>query len=612
MQDLYKGFKKISEDDKSAVLEHEQGHRITLAKGGLAKKQRHALSKLPLHLAEGGETTQEIEASDKLKNIGAQIAEAVAAKVVEGAEQSISPQQIEQMPEAVATDVATGMPVTKGAGSAPQDQQNIISGEPGMRSISAAPPTSPLEVALKGLQPGQGVKSVGELQQDIEREKADKAATTQAIEQQNAQEQTRQLQDESLGETIIEAPEQLRPQAVPQMVQPAPVKPARVVAPMTPEQVIGSSKTTASQKMMAYQQMIQKTMEERRRVRENFEQDIRDRRIEPKKMYGEDTGKNILTVISLMLGGMAGGLLKQENPALRMINEEIERDLARQKENANLENNLYKYNLDMLGDDIEAYTQSMNQMRQIALTQMEEMMGRIYDPTNPMSALQMQAEAARLRAEIDKSEAAVAERKQREKLLQALESSEGVSKMDPASLVQILVTDNGDRLKVLEEIKDRQTIAQTMPQIFNLFDRANKENTALRTGTVPYIGRLFKKPDSVAALETLLTPLIKTQGPAREAEMQRIFNSVIPAPYDDFDDIETKRTALKDYIKAMSQTPVSNAYKLNLNKFQTTSYADPQDTKKIQFLEYANQNINSPDPQKRQEAQFILRKYGTQ
>lgn len=567
MQDLYKGFRKVAEDDKSATLQHEQGHKLNIAKNGLSKKQKAALKKLPLYQAEGTKEPEEameqpvLDAGEKAKQVGVNIADAVAEKILQGASESTSPRFIDSLPQAPEQQLGTHEAVQP-MPSVPQPE---------------IPPQQP-------------------------------AITP--TEKENLAEYSMGLQ-QKLEEPAIEdiAPEQVMPE--PQMV-PAMPKPVRQLRPLTPEETIASSKTTASQKMMAYNQMIVKTMEERRKLREKFEQDIRDRRIEPKKMYGEDTGKNILTAISLMLGGMAGGVLRQENPALRMINEEIERDLARQKENANLENNLYKYNLDMLGDDIEAYTQSMNQMRQIALTQMEEMMGKIYDPTNPMSALQMQAEAARLRAEIDKSEAAVAERKQREKLLQALDSSEGVSKMDPASLVQILVTDNGDRLKVLEEIKDRQTIAQTMPQIFNLFDRANKENTALRTGTVPYIGRFFKKPDSVAALETLLTPLIKTQGPAREAEMQRIFNSVIPAPYDDSDDIETKRTALKDYIKAMSQTPVSNAYKLNLNKFQTTSYADPQDTKKIQFLEYANQNINSPDPQKRQEAQFILRKYGTQ
>lgn len=617
MLDLYKGFKKVAEDEKSATLEHEQGHRITLAKGGLAKKQRQLLNKLPLHLAEGGAATkEESSASDKLKGVGAQIAEAVAAKVVEGAEQSISPQQIEQMPEPVATDVATGVPVAKGAGSAPQDQQNIIAGEPGMRAISNQPPTSPMEVALKGLEPGQGVKSVEELQRQIDAEKADKANIAQKIEQQNTQQEQQQLEDKSLGETVIEAPEQMQPQAVPQMIQPAPVRPARVIAPMTPEQVLGSSKTTASQKMLAYQQMIQKTMEERRRVREEFAQRVKERKFEPKGMYGEDTGKNILTVVSLLLGGMAGGLLHQENPALKIINDEIERDLLRQKENMASEDNLYKENLNMLGDEVAAYTQSMNQMRQIALMQMEEMMGRAYDPSNPMMALNMQAEAAKLRAQIDSSDMAVAKRQQKEKILQALESSRGISKMDPSTIVPVLDVEAADKAKIFEEIKDRQTIAATMPEILRLFEQTQKENRAFygilpkpTTFPIPFYGQI-KRPDSAKALEALLTPLIKTQGPAREPEMRRVFDALVPAPFDSEEDQVLKRNALKQFITTVSATPVSKAYGLDLNKFESTNFVAPEDSQKRQFLEYAQKNINSSDPSKKQRAQKILELYG--
>jgi len=570
MQDLYKGFRKIAEDEKSATLEHEQGHKLNIAKHGLSKKQKAALKKLPLYQAEGTQVPEEKvaqqempDAGEQAKQVGVSIADAVAEKILEGATQSTTPRMVDSLPQA------------------PQP-------ELGVHEAPAPMPTAPM-MPQPEIPPNQPAITPTE-----------KENLAQYVQEQQAPKEELQVPVEE-------------PQAQPEMpaAMPAP-KPPRQLKPLTDEEVIASSRTTASQKMAAYNNMILKTMRERQELRQKFEQDIKDKRIEPKQMYGEDTGKNILTVISLLLGGMAGGVLRQENPALKMINEEIERDIQRQKENIATEQNLYKYNLDMLGDDIDAYTQSVNQMRQIALTQMEEMMGKIYDPSNPMSNLQMQAEAAKLRAEIDRADAAVAERKQREKLLQALESSGGVSKMDPASIARILVSDSGDQAKVFEEIKDRQTIAKTMPQIFKLFDQANVENTALRTGTVPYVGRLFKKPDSVAALETLLTPLIKTQGPAREAEMKRIFDSIIPGPYDDAEDVVTKRNALNNYIAAVSQSPVSNAYGLNLEKFETTRFTDPSDARKNRLLEYARQNINSTDPEIRKEAEFVLRKYGAQ
>lgn len=613
MHDLYKGFKKVAEDDTSAVLEHEQGHRITLAKSGLGKKQKKALKNLSLHQAEGTQIPEEEQdAGNILKQIGAQITDAVAKKVVEGAEESvITPQQIEQMPEPTATDIETGQPVYKGVGAPTIEERYLEALGP------QKPVVGPLDVIKAGLKPGGASQTYSQLQKGLEQKQV-------------AQEQQKQLQ-EAQKSGLVQGPQPLKtpsPGLVSEQKTPAeitqaqtelalaPARPMRVAVPMTPEQVIGSSKTTASQKMMAYNQLVMRTVQERKQAREEYLKQIKDRRIEPKRIYGEDTGKNILTAISLLLGGMAGGVLRQENPALRLINEEIERDLRRQKDNMAIEDNLYKDNLNMLGDEAAAYTQSMNQMRQIALMQMEEMMGRAYDPSNPMMALNMQAEAAKLRSQIDAADAAQAERIQQQKILQALNNSEGVSKMDPGALAQILVKDNGDRAKIYEEIKDRQTIASAMPEVLKLFEQAKDENQAFygilpkpTTFPLPFYGQL-KKPDSVKALETLLTPLIKTQGPAREPEMRRIFDTIVPAPFDTEDDQVLKRNALKQFISTLSAAPVSKAYGLDLDRFASTQYTAPEDLQRQQFLDYAQKNINSSDATKKARAQKILELYG--
>jgi hypothetical protein len=587
MHDLYTGFKKVAEDEKRAVLEHEQGHSLNIAKSGLSRKHLKNLAKLPLYQAKGTqpdlvEQEQQPEIENELKTVGATIADKVAEKIVQGATEAISSEQIAAMPDVNATDVQTGEPVAKEAG--------------------ASEPVEPQRMSLSKTGPNAAQRLSFDQYQQFPEQQASSLQPQEEV----VPTQTEEIVSEQAIPTTVEQ----TTQAPTQVAQPKQQRGPTQLWPMLDEEVIASARTTPSQKMMAYNNMVLKTMQERKALREKFEKNIRDKQIEPKKMYGDDTIKNIVTAISLLMGGMAGGILKTENPALKMINEEIEKDLDRQKANIGIEQNLYKYNLDMLNDDISAYTQSMNQMRHIALTKMEEMMGKVYDPSNPMAALQIQAEAAKLRAEIDKSDAQVAAREQREKILSALANTQGVSNMDPSGVAQILVTEDADRAKVYEEIKDRQTIAQTMPDIFRLFDKAKVENTALRTGTVPYLGRFFKKPDSVAALETLFTPLIKTQGPAREAEMQRIFQSVIPGPYDSDTDHETKRQALKEYIKAVSQTPVSNAYQLNLNKFKSTSFQDPNDSEKMQFLDYANKNINSSDPAKKARSQKILQMYG--
>jgi len=63
MEGLYKGFKKISEDENKALLKHDNGHELRIAKSGLSKKHLKALQKLPLYQAEG---TQEPEGDRQL------------------------------------------------------------------------------------------------------------------------------------------------------------------------------------------------------------------------------------------------------------------------------------------------------------------------------------------------------------------------------------------------------------------------------------------------------------------------------------------------------------------------------------------------------------------
>lgn len=628
MHDLYKGFRKIAEDDRSATLEHEQGHQLNIAKHGLSKKQKMALKRLPLFQAKG---TQEPEqqmpdAGNAAKQVGINIADAVATKILQGAseatstpvQQQLTPEQIAQMPEPTATSVETGEPIAPAVGAEPQQK---------IHGLGSTPmPPGPLAGFIPGgdMAPDEpGYKYAERKQKEYD----------EYIAQQKLIDEAEKSQQQRLGgpgifaalqppapienqPTLAETEEQkqisrpvaeIAPQAA---MQPAMPKPVKQLRPLTPEETIASSRTTASQKMMAYNQLIMKSMAERRALREKFEKDIRSKQLEPKKMYGDNVFKNIATVISLMMGGMAGGILKQENPALKMINEEIERDLDKQKANINTETSLYKYNLDMMNDDIQAYTQAQNQMRQIALTQMDELLGKSYDPSNPMMALQLQAAASQLREQIDKSDAAVAERQQRENLLKSLNSSSGVSNMDPSGIAQIIIKDDGDRAKVFEEIKDRAVIADAMPEIFRLFDKAKAQNTALRTGTVPYVGGLFKKPDAVNSLEALMGKLIKTEGPARDTEVKRILKAIVPSPYDSDEDHETKRKTLKEYIRAASKTPVSNAYQLDLNKFKITNFVDPEDVEKMQFLEYAQKNINSTDPAKRERSKKILQLYG--
>jgi len=584
MQDLYKGFKKVSEDNQSAMLEHENGHRLNIAKSGLSRRQKAALNKLPLHQAKGTEAVPvqtemqpKSNPAEELQNVGAQIADAVAENMVRGAEQAITPQQIEQMPDVNAMDVETGQPVAKGAGTTPG----------GM---------TPEEINLVEMGGGTATP-IAELEQ--QRKQQEQAGLSEGIDRQMAEEVP------AVPTEVAEAPEEK-----PMVAPPAPVVPTapRIARPLTDEETIASPSTSMAQKMAAFGNLSIKTIKDKQELRKEYLKVLQEP-IEAKKMYGDGFLRNVATVVALLMGGASAGITGKENPVIRMIDQDIERDLQTQRQNREDKLNIFNQNMAMLDDEREAYVQSANAMREAYIAGIEEAKWRV-DPRNFAAQEVMDTALRELKAKRDELDAAEAMRLNKQKIMNAMENTGGVSDMDPAQLVPIMIDNDADRRKVFEEIDDMQRVAQSSPQLLRLFDQAAKDNTALRTIKVPYIGALGKLPESVSSYQALLNQLIKTQGPARDAEVMRVFKSVTPEPYDSESDVELKRKTLKDYLKGLTTAPTARAYGMDLNRFSRTKYSDPMDLKSDQMKEYARQNKNSADPEKRRRAEFIIRKYG--
>lgn len=60
----YKDFKKVSSDKKSTVLRHSKGHELKIAHNALSSNHKAALDKLPVMMAEGGETDNSVSTKE--------------------------------------------------------------------------------------------------------------------------------------------------------------------------------------------------------------------------------------------------------------------------------------------------------------------------------------------------------------------------------------------------------------------------------------------------------------------------------------------------------------------------------------------------------------------
>lgn len=599
MQDLYKGFKKVAEDDLKATLRHENGHELNIAKSGLSKKQKVQLEKLPLHQAQG---TEEIQ--DPTERLQTQV--------------DLEDKKLQQLQSEMQAAKEAGEPLVPQYSEAPAYQLK--------RQIEGEQPVGPIDYLVPNLtltKPGEESLSGNEiLKRRLEEQQArelDKQLQLQKpvlTQPELLKEEYEKQTTEGLAKQPAPSEAQLKQAAAPsaptgmprEIIAPAKALTAEAVKVMAPDEVISSPYTSVMQKINAHNQMFMDSVKRKAAADEEFQRSMRNNTIDVNRVYHDmSTGRKIRTIIGMLLGGMAGGILRTENPLQKMLNEEIERDVNAQKQDKSDKMNLYKMHYERLGDEGMAHQQAANNLRQAALMEMEYAMGKL-GPESQMGRLAIQSAANQLRLQNQQAISGIAALEQRKKI-QGLINSGKTQNIDPSELVNFLVTDDGSKAKVLEEIRDAQNLSANANKILNLFDKAAEERGV--GGHLKNFPGVWRRSEYANSLEQLLDPFFKDiAGQNREATKQATFKRIIPEFMDKEGDIPIKRKALIDWMRATQSAPVSKSYGLPLEKFSSTTWTDPTIEKENQFIDYAKRNLGNPDPIVQKRVNFIKNKYG--
>lgn len=105
-------------------------------------------------------------------------------------------------------------------------------------------------------------------------------------------------------------------------------------------------------------------------------------------MGSMDTGQRISTAIGLILGGIGGGVLGTENPALKMLNANIDRDIDAQKQNLGTKKSLLEYNLQKFRNTQEATMMTKGMMNDISAHNLQAAAAASQDPIAKARAMQ--------------------------------------------------------------------------------------------------------------------------------------------------------------------------------------------------------------------------------
>lgn len=576
MQDLYKGFKKTSEDENSATLEHDNGHALTIAKSGLSKKQKHALSKLPLHQAKGTKVPNELpDAGTQAKVVGANIADAVANKILEGAtevstpaqEPQITPEQIAAMPEPNAMDVATGQPVFKRA-------PEFVEGE-GL---------TPEEV-LRIRQQGDEVRSPERLATEVALQQNPLAFTPSS--------QLAEIQQEpETQRTLAETQPQVAPPAQPTLA-PAPAMPAAVPQqPLLPQaapaltdderftRTILDPNIPASQKDQVFLERRLKKQLEQDEYNRKFYEEMQKEQVSPKDLlHDRSTLGKIGTVIAMAFSGIGAGITGKENLVMQVLNDQINREIEAQKRSEEKKFNLHKFHNEQFQNSMAADLQLANDVRNVAKLKMEEfLLGS--NPNDPIAKKRYAAMMAKLDAETAEANAKIAELRTGDDLKSLLAAQVGAagvpSKLKPSQVLQLKKGDASVKAEATKEIEKREQLVANAPKVMSALDKALEE-LGSKKGFIKGLGSLaYAKVDEPQALKDFRS-LIKAMvpdiaGTNKDAMVRSILEDLEPKPFEVYKgEAEQIRARVLNWLQQQASTPNLDRLGINPQAFESTS-----------------------------------------
>lgn len=201
--------------------------------------------------------------------------------------------------------------------------------------------------------------------------------------------------------------------------------------------------------------------------RQSFITQLKDSAIDPNRYLGSmDTGQRIGTAIGLIMGGIGGGMTGQENPAMKMLNMQIDRDIEAQKANVGKIKTLLEFNQQQFGNERDAATMTKVTMNDIAADKLKAAAANSMDPLAKSRALQAAGK-------LDQTSAAmVGQYTMRKTMLNGMAQG----KVEPAKFVEFVIPESA-RPEARKELKAMQDAVALRDDTLSAFDQIAKLQT---------------------------------------------------------------------------------------------------------------------------------------
>lgn len=456
-----KKFKKISSDHSSTVLQHPLGHKITVAHKALGEDMRKQLHDIP-HMYSGGEMSSESPQMPFNININPS--------------PLMSPSP--QIPDQVAKVAQNDNPYADEYQNTFKMQRLLNPGEP--ESVSQGTALSAAERKLAHDENSKANEAYDKEQEDKAKvaKESDIAKRLSAI---GVQTGTPVPQEQGLAQPANNEGSPVVPQnpdpygfgaQSDAMLKGYNEQRAGLMQEAQAQGALGKAQAGIEQEGAQQSQNLMDTFNKQQsgllEQRQHLQEAISNGKIDPNKyIHNMSTGAKVGTAIGLLLGGIGGALTNQENPALKVINAQIDRDIDAQKTDLGKKQGLLDANYKDLGNLKDAMTMTKIMQTDIISQRLKSEAAKAQDPL-------VKANALKAAGALDMQMAPLVQQMAVRRSMMSGAAQSG--RADPATMIQFMAPE-GEKQHLFKDLQDAQNTMKFRDNLLAGFDQLAKINT---------------------------------------------------------------------------------------------------------------------------------------
>lgn len=201
--------------------------------------------------------------------------------------------------------------------------------------------------------------------------------------------------------------------------------------------------------------------------RQAFIDDYKNSHVDPNRfMNSKNVGQRVGTVIGLILGGMSAGITGGENPALKFLNQQIDRDIESQRAEMHKNENLLAANYRQFGNMRDAADMTRVMQNDIFNAKLQQAAAQSNDPRSKANALAAVGQLDTQSASI------LSQMAMRRTLLGGMQKGD----VAPERIIQMLVPEH-EKEHALKELTSAQNAVSAKDRILDAYDRLTQLNT---------------------------------------------------------------------------------------------------------------------------------------